>query len=171
MLFRDPLLWIRECCIHYPAFQAEFLIRIRLPDTTPKWPYVRNIHTPQCCGSGRFHLGSRIREVLSRIPDPGGFISAPRSGSIHFLIPDPDPNIFNLGSRILQEKWIANLLFSCFLCFQEQMLRRNHSQKDQDSGKNSSWIWIQVPGGKKSTGSESATLLPRTWFQWPKAYF
>jgi hypothetical protein len=44
--------------------------------------------------------------------------SHPGSGSIHFLI--PDPSLFS--SRILHKKWKANLLFSCFLCFQEQSL-------------------------------------------------
>jgi hypothetical protein len=55
------------------------------------------------------------------------------------FIPDPDPTIFS--SRILYEKWNANLLFSCFLCFQEQSLSLN-SQKDPVSGnrKNSSRI-------------------------------
>jgi hypothetical protein len=51
----------------------------------------------------------RIRDVLSRIY---------RSGTDHFLI--PDPNIFS--SRILHEKWNANLICSCFSCFQEQRL-------------------------------------------------
>jgi hypothetical protein len=74
-------------------------------------------------------------------------------GSDHFLIPYPDPNIFY--SRILHEKWNANLLFSCFLCIQEQSLSLSHSQKDLRSGKNSSRIRIMGPGsrGWKSTGS------------------
>jgi hypothetical protein len=59
-------------------------------------------------------------------------------GSDHFLIPDPDPNIFS--SRTLHEKWNANLLFPCCLCFKEQSLRLSHSQKDPGSGKNSSRI-------------------------------
>jgi hypothetical protein len=40
----------------------------------------------------------------------------------------PDPNIFS--SRIPHEKWNANFLFSCFLCFQEQSLSLSHNQKD-----------------------------------------
>jgi hypothetical protein len=57
-------------------------------------------------------------------------------GSDHFLIQDffmPEPGSF-------MKKWNASLLFSCFLCFQEQIL--NHRQKDPRSGirKNSSRI-------------------------------
>jgi hypothetical protein len=70
------------------------------------------------------------------------------SGSDYFLILDPDPNIFS--SRILHEKWNANLPFSCFLCFQEQSLSpRSGIQKkfipDPDPASR-----IQDLGGKKA---------------------
>jgi hypothetical protein len=39
--------------------------------------------------------------------------------------------MFYPGSRILHEKWNANLLLSCSLCFQEQNL--SHIQKDPGS--------------------------------------
>jgi hypothetical protein len=42
---------------------------------------------------------------------PGMFY--PGSGSDHFLIPDADLNIFS--SRIVHDKWNANLLFSWLL--------------------------------------------------------
>jgi hypothetical protein len=54
------------------------------------------------------------------------------SVSDHFLIPDPT-----------DEKWNANLLFFCFLCFQEQSLSLSHSQKDPESGKKSSRIPVK----------------------------
>jgi hypothetical protein len=68
-----------------------------------------SVRSSQCCGSGMFYPGSDF-----------------------FLIPVPDPNIFS--SCIPHEKWNANLLFSCFLWFQEQSLSLSHSQKDPRSG-------------------------------------
>jgi hypothetical protein len=73
----------------------------------------------------------------------------PGSESEHFL--DPDPNMFS--SRILHDKWNANLpvLFSSFLLFQEQSLSLCHSQKIRDPDKiHPGWIRIPDPGGKKA---------------------
>jgi hypothetical protein len=90
------------------------------------------------------------------------------SGSDHFLISDlvPDPNIFS--SRILHEKWNANLLFSCFLCVQEQSLSDSHSVKYPRSGIRKKFIPDPDPGGKKATdpGSGSATLPQRQILVW-----
>jgi hypothetical protein len=69
-------------------------------------------------GSGMFYPGSQIQNRL--IPDA-----------------DSGPNIFS--PRILHDKGNAKLLlFSCFLCFQEQSL--SHSKEDPRSGRNSSRI-------------------------------
>jgi hypothetical protein len=91
----------------------------------------------QCCGSGMYYPGSD-----------------------HFLIPGPDPTIFS--SRILQEKWNANLLFSCFLSFQEQNLSLSHSKKKkkiQDPRSGKKFIPDPVPGSTKAPDPGSATLL------------
>jgi hypothetical protein len=53
---------------------------------------VQFVSAGPCCGSGIFYPGS---------------------GSDHFLIPDPNPNIFS--SRILHEKWNENLTFFLLL--------------------------------------------------------
>jgi hypothetical protein len=95
----------------------------------------------------------------------------PGSGSDHFLIPDSDPNIFSC--RILHEKMYANLLFSCSLCFQEQSLSLSQSQKDLGSRKNSSWIRISNPEGKKAPDPGSATLIHGKgghWAHWAGHY-
>jgi hypothetical protein len=68
-------------------------------------------------------------------------------GSDHFLIPDPDPNIFT--SRILHEKWNAKLLFSCFLCFQQQSLILSLGKKFRDPEKIHPGSGSRIKGVKK----------------------
>jgi hypothetical protein len=72
------------------------------------------------------------------VADPGRFIPDPDQTILSSLTPDPDnPNIFS--SRIQHEKWNANLLFSCHLCFQE-LIVKVIVKKIRDPEKNSSVI-------------------------------
>jgi hypothetical protein len=71
----------------------------------------------------------RIRDVLS-------------------LIPDPDHFIFHLGSRILLERWNANLLFA----IRYKVLVLVKKIRDPRSGKYSSRILSRIQG-VRSTGS------------------
>jgi hypothetical protein len=75
------------------------------------------------CKELKIKSANKFKQTSS-VADPGCFI--------------PYPNIFSsriqiqtfFSPWILHEKWNANLLFSCFLCFQEQSLSLIHSQKD-----------------------------------------
>jgi hypothetical protein len=89
----------------------------------------------------------RIRDVLSRIPEPDPNIFSSRIRIQTFFHP---------GSRILHEKCNANLLFSYFIWFQEQ----SHSQQDPGSVKNSSRI--RIPEVMKSTGSRIRIRIRNT---------
>jgi hypothetical protein len=64
-----------------------------------------------------------------------------------FRVLDLNQNIFS--SRIIHEKWNANLPFSCFLC-----LRVQSSLSKQNTGsvirKNAARVWIPDPWGKKA---------------------
>jgi hypothetical protein len=88
-----------------------------------------------------------LHSITISVADPGCFI--------------PDPTVFS--SRILHENWNANLLFSCFLCFQAQSLSLSHSQKDTRSGIRKKFI--PDLGGKKAPdpGSGSATLNSQSY--------
>jgi hypothetical protein len=116
----------------------------------------------------------RIRDVLSRIPDPDPNVFSS-------WIPDPDPNIFS--SRILHETWNANLLFLAFYSFRSKVLvfvivkkirypgsetrdpEKIHPGSGSEIRKNSSRIRIPDPESKgekaPDPGSGSATLLGR----------
>jgi hypothetical protein len=57
----------------------------------------------------------------------------PGSGSDHFRIPDPGPNIFfHPGSYM--KSGMQTYFFSGFLCVQGQSLSLSHIQKDPGSG-------------------------------------
>jgi hypothetical protein len=89
----------------------------------------------------------------------------PYPGSDHFLIPDPDPNIFS--SRILHEKWNAHFFLSSY-AFRSKVLVLVIVKKIRDPrseiGDPRSRIrkkFIPDPEGKKAPdpGSGSATLI------------
>jgi hypothetical protein len=78
--------------------------------------YFMFITNGQCCRSRMFYPKFRIRPFTQ-----------PRS-QIRIK------TFFHNESWIIHEKWNANLLYSCFLCFQEQNFSLSHSQKDLRSG-------------------------------------
>jgi hypothetical protein len=63
---------------------------------------------------------------------------------------------FHPESRIVVERWNTNLLFSCFLCLQEQSLNLSHSQKDPGSGK-------FIPGVKKKVPDPGSGYATQKW--------
>jgi hypothetical protein len=117
-----------------------------------KWVLKKTYTGTQCCGSGMFYPGPRCEQFF--IPDPD-------SGSKHFFIPDP-------GSYIKRGKKNKNYLISCFLWFQEQVLKFKKiliPDPDPGAGKNSSQIRIPDTGGKKAPdpGSRIPDLDPQHW--------
>jgi hypothetical protein len=72
----------------------------------------------------------------------GTVVAVLRIRDVLFRIPEPEPTIF-FSSRILHENFNANLLFSCFLSFQEQSLSLGKKDSGSEIRKNSSQIRIR----------------------------